>query len=406
MNHEAVYRTAPATFTFPFLQENHQNVLTPWVLFSRTPQQENPMVNNRAHKTQERVRTHRIYRPRNRIPKKGNGYRNYGSTWKRIAKKGNHNNWNRISKREEVDHINQNSSTFQAEQHKITDQDETDENTFQEGVKANTAQEENEYNTSKEYDENNNGQYINKGDTLHEEDDKAFLFEWDLLPIIKGEEEDSVQQNDKDIPDENVDHNKLSKDLEYDNIKFLNLCKSLKCERSPKRRNKLMMPVHKWKGTGDLGREEEGKIIGQRSVRIWGKRDGGRATSGSWNPAGKRFGGRQTSGSWSPAGKKGGGKKTWESGSPAGKRDKIRMIFISGRFAIKRYGGRTTSGSWSPAGKRDSRRATAGTWSPFLKGSTERTNSRVWIPAGKRNGGRMTSGSWSPVKKRGKGKAH
>ena len=35
-----------------------------------------------------------------------------------------------------------------------------------------------------------------------------------------------------------------------------------------------------------------------RMLKVWKKRDGGRATSGSWSPSGKRNGGRLTLGSW------------------------------------------------------------------------------------------------------------
>ena len=46
--------------------------------------------------------------------------------------------------------------------------------------------------------------------------------------------------------------------------------------------------------------------LGPRMLKVWEKRDGGRATSGSWNLAGKRHGVSTTLGSWGPPGITGG----------------------------------------------------------------------------------------------------
>ena len=186
-----------------------------------------------------------------------------------MLRRGNRNNWNRISKRRNQGNVK-----------------DDDKNSYKEELDNTLLKENNGDNIVQENE--CNGAFLSQDNYTPLQvynDENPFQQEDDFFTEFEAEDEDqtdekeearnTVQETEGGKQNfQKVKHNLIQDDLEpkiqeRNEVKpsTYNLCTSFNC----------------W---------------GPRMLKVWKKRDGGRATSGSWNPAGKRDGVSRTLGSW------------------------------------------------------------------------------------------------------------
>ena len=190
----------------------------------------------------------------------------------RILKRGSQNNLDRITKRTNDDNTfiedDVNNIYKEALDYTMLRNYHGDNNVQEEECNKKFPNQDN-YNTSQ--NENPSQKEDDYYDEFQDEyEDKSFQEE-EAGNIVQETEEDQdkdkYSQKEDDNTSQDDDEAKYLKGRNKDDKPFYKLCTSFKC----------------W---------------GPRMLKVWKKRDGGRATSGSWSPSGKRNGGRFASGSW------------------------------------------------------------------------------------------------------------
>ena len=190
----------------------------------------------------------------------------------RIIKRGSQNNWDRITKRKNKDHI------------------------FVEDDVNNILKDTLDYTMFKNYHGDNNVQEVEYNIPILKQDDCKTLQDENALQK-EDDYYDTIQDEDEDKSFKEEEAGNTLKETEEDKNKDKyfqeeedNTSQDHVKAKYLKGRNEGDTPVYKLCTSFDCW--------GPRMLKVWKKRDGGRATSGSWSPSGKRNGGRFASGSW------------------------------------------------------------------------------------------------------------
>ena len=190
----------------------------------------------------------------------------------RMLKRGSQNNWDRITKRRNHDNVkDDDNNSYKEELENIMLKENNEDNIAQEKECNGPFLSHDNYTSLQVYNDENPLQQEDDFYTEFqaEDEDQTAAEEQAGNTVQEREEGNQYFQKGKNYFFQDDVEAKYIQEMNEVNTPIYNLCTSFKC----------------W---------------GPRMLKVWGKKDGGRATSGSWNPAGKRNG--ETWGSWGPSG--------------------------------------------------------------------------------------------------------